>query len=76
MRASTIAFRLRGTTPKVIEEKLAKRGIAVGSGDFYAPRCLEALGIDPREGVVRVSMVHYNTIDEVENLKDALDDIV
>ena len=76
VRASTIAFRLRGTTPKVIEERLAKQGIAVGSGDFYAPRCLEALGIDSRDGVVRVSMVHYNTIDEVENLKDALEDIV
>ena len=76
VRASTIAFHINGIPSATIEKRLAEMGIAVGSGNFYAPRCLEALGIDPGDGVVRVSMVHYNTVGEVEKLQEALDDIV
>ena len=36
----------------------------------------EALGIDPNDGVVRVSMVHYNTEDEVDRLLNGLDEIL
>jgi selenocysteine lyase/cysteine desulfurase len=51
---------------------LAERKIAVRNGHFYALRCLEALGIeDPTDGVLRVSMVHYNTLDEVRRLVEA-----
>lgn len=76
VRASTIAFRVDGVSPATIEQRLAKRNIAVGSGDFYAPRCLKALGIHPSDGVVRVSMVHYNTEGEVEKLQNALEEIL
>ena len=43
------------------------------NGNFYATRCVEALGLDREDGVVRVSMVHYNTADEVDRLIRALD---
>ena len=46
-----------------IAQKLAEHHIGVGSGHFYALRCVEALGMDPEDGVVRVSMVHYNTVE-------------
>ena len=42
-------------------------------GDFYAPRAMQALGLDRQDGIVRVSMVHYNTLDEVDRLIEALD---
>ena len=42
-------------------------------GDFYAARCIRALGLAERGGVVRASMVHYNTAEEVERLIRALD---
>jgi len=45
--------------------------VAIGFGNFYAPRLLEALGTD--DSVLRVSFAHYNTMDEVERLIDALD---
>ena len=48
----------------------------MGSGHFYALRCVEALGMDPEDGVVRVSMVHYNTAEEVQKLIVALDAIL
>ena len=59
-----------------IAERLADYGIGVGNGDFYARRCVEALGLDPEDGVVRVSMVHYNTVAEVTRLLKALDEIL
>jgi selenocysteine lyase/cysteine desulfurase len=40
---------------------LAPHGIAAGGGHFYAVRLLEALGIDPDRGVLRVSFVHYTS---------------
>ena len=76
VRSSTIAFHTRSMPSAHIAASLATHGIAVGAGDFYAARCVEALGIDPNDGVVRVSMVHYNTEVEVHKLVDVLDQIL
>jgi selenocysteine lyase/cysteine desulfurase len=40
---------------------------------MYAHRLCEALGLDPVDGVVRVSAVHYNTVEEIERLIEVLD---
>jgi selenocysteine lyase/cysteine desulfurase len=32
--------------------------------------------MDPDDGVVRVSMVHYNTVEEVQKLVEALDRVL
>jgi cysteine desulfurase family protein (TIGR01976 family) len=72
-RAATISFVPNNKKPSHIVKQLAKRKIAVRNGHFYAFRCVEALGIaDPEEGVVRISLVHYNTEDEVNRLSEAL----
>jgi len=72
-RAATIAFTLDGMSSMDVVRKLLKKDIAVRNGDFYAVRCLEALGIqDTMDGIVRISMVHYNTEDEVGRLIEAL----
>ncbi len=42
--------------------------MAIGAGPFYAYRLREALGIDPGYGVVRASMVHYTSEEEVDRL--------
>ncbi len=55
---------------------LASRGIMAGGGDFYALRALEAMGVSPDTGVLRLSFVHYTTQQEVEKLIGALDDIL
>lgn len=55
---------------------LAAKNVIAGGGDFYANRCLEALGIDPAHGVLRVSFVHYTTPGEVETLIKALDAVL
>ena len=54
-------------------KRLADNFIAVRNGHFYARRCVEALGFeDPEEGIIRVSLVHYNTEEEVGRLVEGL----
>lgn len=55
---------------------LAGHGIMAGGGHFYATRLLEALGIDPEHGVLRLSFVHYTHRDEVERAVRALDAVL
>ncbi len=72
-RAATIAFIPLEKKPSEMVKRLAKDRIAVRNGHFYARRCVEALGLeDPDEGVIRVSLAHYNTQEEVERLVDGL----
>ena len=58
---------------EVIARDLADHGIMAGAGDFYAMRTIGALGCDPKEGVLRLSFVHYTTDTEVEQLMKGLD---
>ncbi|MEM8698473.1 MAG: aminotransferase class V-fold PLP-dependent enzyme [Pseudomonadota bacterium] len=55
---------------------LAQLGIMAGGGDFYSRRTVEALGIDPAKGVLRVSALHYTTPEEVTRLIVALDRVL
>ncbi|MBK1634429.1 aminotransferase class V-fold PLP-dependent enzyme [Rhodovulum adriaticum] len=54
-------------------ERLAHHGILAGGGDFYAPRLLSAMGVDPGLGVLRLSLLHYTLPGEVDRLIGALD---
>ena len=74
-RAPTIAFTMNNKSSKELSSDLVKQGIATRNDNFYAWRCLKALGIDTDDGVVRTSMVHYNTHEDVKKLIEALKDI-
>ena len=75
-RAPTISITIEGMSSGEAVKKLVKRDIAVLNGHFYARRCIEALGIeDPEDGVIRISLVHYNTEDDVSRLVDALGEL-
>ena len=74
-RAPTFSITLAGHDPADIAARLAERGIDVGHGHFYGYRCVDALGIDPAHGVLRISLVHYNTMEEVDRLIAELDAI-
>lgn len=71
-RAPTIALALSepGT---VVAKRLANHGIMAAGGHFYAQRLLQAVGIDPDHGVLRLSFVHYTTPAEIDQLITALD---
>ena len=74
-RVPTVAIALPHQGEKVARS-LAEHGIMAGGGDFYAVRLLEALGIDPAHGVLRLSFVHYTSADEVQKLLKALDKVI
>jgi cysteine desulfurase family protein (TIGR01976 family) len=53
-------------SPTELAERLAKHGIAVWPGNYYAVEVLERLGL--RDGALRVGFVHYNTLAEVDRV--------
>jgi cysteine desulfurase family protein (TIGR01976 family) len=71
-RAPTIAFQFQNKSSRDVSDQLVKNGIATRNDNFYAWRCLRALGINTEDGVVRTSMVHYNTHEDVNRLISAL----
>ncbi len=74
VRAPTIAFDPGPIRGSDVVEALAAAGIGVGSGDFYARRLAEAVGL--ANGVVRISAVHYNTVAEIDRTVEALDQVL
>jgi cysteine desulfurase family protein (TIGR01976 family) len=74
-RVPTISFILDGKRSSEIPLKVDPYNIGIRFGDFYARRLIEYLGLMEKDGVVRVSLVHYNTMEEVNNLIEVLDSI-
>ena len=76
VRAPTFSFIIDGMPSVEIPPRLLTDRLAVSNGHFYAKRLVEAVGIgDADDGVVRASMAHYNTVEEVDRLIAALDRI-
>ncbi len=71
-RVATFSFRLKDLHPRVVAEKLAGEGIYVWDGNYYAINVTERLGLEDNGGMVRVGAAHYNTLEEVAWLKEAL----
>ena len=62
--------------PALIAEKLAAQNIFVWSGHNYAVEPAKLLGIYENGGAVRVGPVHYNSIEEIDELIAALEPIL
>ena len=71
-RLSTVSFTLEGRLPRAVAEQLARDGIYVWDGNFYALAVTERLELEGRGGLIRVGLVHYNTQDEIDRLTAAL----
>ena len=71
-RVPTFSFRLKDLDPRAVAEKLAQEGVYAWDGNYYAINVTEQLGLENKGGMVRVGAVHYNTLQEVERLKNAL----
>ena len=75
-RLATVSFISSRLSSKEIVQHLHEHKIACRNGHMYAYRLLDALGINPQDGVVRLSAVHYNTPNEIERCIQALDSIL
>ena len=73
-RVPTISFTVDGCSPEAIVRAIDDHGIGIRHGNF-STATVRALGLEPH-GVIRVSMVHYNTVAEVGRFRDALEEAV
>ena len=71
-RVPTVSFSWDGRHPRDIAEDLGRSGIFVWDGNYYALAVTERLGLEGKGGMVRVGAVHYNTVEEIRRLGDAL----
>lgn len=74
-RVPTFSFRLAGHHARDVARHLAERAISVWDGDFYAWELVQALGLADVGGLVRIGLVHYNTLEEVDRLVSALGEL-
>ena len=71
-RVPTVAFTWPRLSPRATAEYLASHGIACWSGNYYALRLMERLGLEAEGGAVRLGFAHYNTLTEIETLLSIL----
>lgn len=75
-RVPTFSFIVNGRDSNEFPRHLAKHDVGIRAGHFYAKRLIDALGVDRNNGVVRASMVHYNSPEEVKRLIRHLDEVI
>ncbi len=76
MRVPTISFIHSKLKSSDIVIKVDPFRIGIRYGDFYAKKLIHDMGLEEKDGVVRVSMVHYNTLEEVDKLIKVFDQIL
>jgi selenocysteine lyase/cysteine desulfurase len=75
-RVATISFVVEGHDPEQVCQKLDEYKIALRFGDFHARRLVDSMGFSEANGILRVSMTHYNTLAEVDRVIAALDQVL
>jgi len=74
LRVPTIAFVQEGRDSEELCLETDKHKVAIRWGHFYAIRLINDHGLaESNNGVVRISMVHYNSLSEADRLITALD---
>ncbi|KAL2037816.1 hypothetical protein N7G274_009541 [Stereocaulon virgatum] len=78
LRVPVISFTIKGRNSKDVVEAIEGRSnFGCRWGHFYSKRLVdEVLGLEGCGGVVRVSMVHYNTEEEVRRYVEVLDGVL
>jgi cysteine desulfurase family protein (TIGR01976 family) len=74
-RCGTFAVRIKGHAPVELASKLGDRGFFTWDGNYYALNLTEQLDVERYGGFLRIGLVHYNTVEEVDRLLEALREI-
>lgn len=74
-RVPTLCFNLKKTPPAKVTETMADAGIAIRDGHMYTPRLMKRFDLRQDSGVVRISAVHYNTMEEIRRFARVLLDL-
>lgn len=72
LRTPTFALTFKDHHPEFVAKSLGEHNICVWNGHFYALGLIRQLGLEESGGVVRIGFMHYNTIEEVDQLFEAL----
>lgn len=75
-RCATLAVRIDGHSPLQLATKLGELGFFTWDGNYYALNLTEHLDVEKSGGFLRIGLVHYNTLEEVDRMLAALRDIV
>ena len=79
-RCPTLAVRVVNqtaeTTPLALATKLGEQGFFTWDGNYYALNLTERLDVEKSGGFLRIGLVHYNTVEEVDRLLAALKEMV
>lgn len=70
-RTPTVGFTVAGHRAEAVARHLARRGVFVSHGDFYAATVVERLGL-VESGLVRAGIVCYTSEDEVSRLLEGV----
>jgi cysteine desulfurase family protein (TIGR01976 family) len=71
-RVPTICFNIPEVLPATVTETAARAGIGIRDGHMYAPRLMKRMNLSKETGMVRVSLVHYNTVAEIQRFAEVL----
>lgn len=75
-RLPTVSFNMPGLPPHKVARAAARAEIGIRDGHLFVPRLLRRLGLSVSTGMVRVSLVHYNTLAEIERFAEMLQRMV
>lgn len=75
-RVATLSLVHESLTSDAIVTHVDQYDIGIRYGDFYAVKLIDHLGLRAKQGVVRISLAHYNTIEEVDILIAVLEAIL
>ena len=71
-RCPTFAIRIDGHTPLELATRLGEHGIFTWDGNYYAINLTERLGVEKHGGFLRIGLVHYNSVEEVDRVLELL----
>jgi cysteine desulfurase family protein (TIGR01976 family) len=71
-RVPTVSFTHTRQRSSRLAKALADQGINVWSGHNYALEVVRYLGLNEDEGVLRIGLAHYNTLEEIDTIVASL----
>jgi selenocysteine lyase/cysteine desulfurase len=74
-RVATVSIRKEGATPEQLAQALAQENIFAWNGNFYALALSDRLGVEPSGGLLRLGLVHYNTLQEIDRCLRVLEQV-
>lgn len=75
-RVPIVSFVVDGMDSQDVVAQADRHKIGIRHGDFHSPRIVDKLDLRASHGVVRASLAHYNTPEEVQRLITVLESVI